>query len=127
MPTLIIDGVGIFDVEKGTKLLNALVEHGGDPRYSCGGKAKCRDCRVEFIDGEPKKMTKAERSKLKNKGALGKYRLSCQCLVKKDMHVKVLKQYATLKKKEKRPELSKKIKPKPVWVKKKKKKKKKKK
>lgn len=116
MPTLIIDGVGRFDVKKGTKLLNALVELGGAPRYSCGGKAKCRDCRVVFIDGEPKKMTKAEHAKLKDKGALGKYRLACQCLVKKDMHVKVLK---PVKKPKKTSNLSKKIKPKPVWVKKK--------
>jgi len=83
MPTLIIEGVGSFDVEKGTRLLNALVEHGGNPRYSCDGKAKCRDCRVEFINGELKKMTKAERARLKDKDVLGKYRLSCQCLVKK--------------------------------------------
>ena len=117
MPTLTIEGVGKFDVEKGTKLLNALVEHGGNPQYSCDGKAKCRDCRVEFIDGEPKKMTKAERSKLKDKDALGEYRLSCQCLVKKDMHVSVLKPNNKLKKKEKGLDLSKNIKPKPVWVK----------
>ena len=115
MPTLIIEGVGSFDVEKGTKLLNALVEHGGNPQYSCEGKAKCRDCRVEFIAGEPKKMTKAELAKLKDKDALGKYRLSCQCLVKKDMHVRVLKPSSDDKKKG--PDLSKKIKPKPDWVK----------
>lgn len=114
MPTLIIEGVGSFDVEKGTKLLNALVEYGGNPQYSCEGKAKCRDCRVEFIAGEPKKMTKAELEKLKDKDALGKYRLSCQCLVKKDMHVKVLKPD---KEKKKAKDLSKKIKPKPDWVK----------
>ncbi len=114
MPTLIIDGVGSFEIEKGTKLLNALVEHGGNPHHSCDGKAKCRDCRVEFIDGEPKKMTKAELAKLRDKDALGKYRLSCQCLVKKDMHVKVLK---PADKEKKNPGLSKKIKPKPVWVK----------
>ena len=116
MPTLTIEGIGNFYVEKGIKLLNALVEHGGNPQYSCEGKAKCRDCRVEFIHGEPKKMTKAERSKLKDKDALGKYRLSCQCLVKKDMHVKVLKPYLKSKK-HKSSDLSKKIKPKPVWVK----------
>ena len=114
MPTLLIEGLGEFEIPKGTILLNALLEHGGNPGHSCDGKSKCRDCRVEFIDGEPKKMTKAERSKLKDKDALGKYRLSCQCLVKKDMHVKVLK---PAKKAKKNPELLKKIKPKPVWVK----------
>ncbi len=120
MPVLSIEGVGKFDVQKGTKLLNALVEHGGNPRYSCDGKSKCRECRVEFIEGEPKEMTKAERSKLKDKGVLGKYRLSCQCLIKEDMHVKVLNPYTKRKKKNKNPDLSKKIKPKAVWVKRKK-------
>ena len=115
MPKLSIDGIGDFEIPKGTILLNALVENGGNPRHSCNGKAKCRDCRVEFIQGEPKKMTKAERSRLKEKDALGKYRLACQCLIKKDMHIKVLKPGKKAKKKDH--DLPKKIKPKPVWVK----------
>ena len=122
MPKLTIENVGSFEVPKGLKLLNALVEHGGNPRYSCDGKAKCCDCRGEFIDGEPKKMTKAERAKLKDKDALGKYRLSCQCLIKKDMHVRVLKSNTKSKKKKKHADLLEKIKPKPLWVKMKKKK-----
>jgi ferredoxin len=35
-------------------------------------------------------MTEAERTKLESQGNLGKFRLSCQCKVDHDMHVKVL-------------------------------------
>ncbi len=41
-------------------------------------------------DGEPDSMTEAEREKLESKDNLGKFRLSCQCKVDHDMHVKVL-------------------------------------
>ncbi|MBT3313841.1 MAG: hypothetical protein HN390_04430 [Anaerolineae bacterium] len=40
MPKLIIEGVGKFDIPAGKKLLNALVENGGDPRYRCGGGSR---------------------------------------------------------------------------------------
>ena len=118
MPQLTIEGVGTFDVPAGTKLLNALVENGGDPRYRCGGKPKCTVCQVEFISGEPQKMTEAEKAKLEEKELLGKCRLSCQCLVEEDMHVKVLMPYAELEEEEKRPGLVDRITPDPVWVKK---------
>jgi ferredoxin len=35
-------------------------------------------------------MTEAERTKLEKQGDLGNFRLSCQCTVDHDMHVKVL-------------------------------------
>ena len=94
MPTLKIEGKGSFEVKAGTRLVNALKENGGDPLHRCGGKARCTTCKVEFLSGEPEKMTDAEKAKLEAKGDLGKYRLSCQCLVEEDMHVKVLHPFA---------------------------------
>jgi ferredoxin len=90
MPKLTIEGVGTFDVEKGTRLVLALKDNGGDPLHRCGGNARCTTCRVEFLDGEPGTMTDAEVAKLESQGNLGKFRLSCQCTVDQDMHVKVL-------------------------------------
>lgn len=90
MPKLTIEGVGTFDVEKGKRLVLALEEHGGEPLHRCGGYARCTTCRVEFIEGEPQSMTEAEKKKLESQGNLGKFRLSCQCKVDHDMHVKVL-------------------------------------
>jgi ferredoxin len=94
MPKLTIEGVGTVDVEKGTRLVLALEDNGGDPLHRCGGYARCTTCRVEFLAGEPESMTAAEKEKLESQGNLGKFRLSCQCTVESDMHVKVLKPFA---------------------------------
>ena len=90
MPNLTIEGLGEFKVPTGTRLVNALVDLGADPLHRCGGYGRCTTCRVEFLAGEPESMTEAEKSKLDKQGNLGKFRLSCQCLVDQDMHVKVL-------------------------------------
>ena len=90
MPTLKIEGIGEFDVPAGTRLVLALEDNGGGSLHRCGGYARCTTCRVEFLDGEPEKMTDAERDKLQSQGNLGKFRLSCQSTVDNDMHVKVL-------------------------------------
>lgn len=90
MPKLTIQDVGEFDVEHGTRLVNALEDNGGEPLHRCGGNARCTTCRVEFTQGEPSKMTKAEKAKLESQGNLGKFRLSCQSLVEEDMQVRVL-------------------------------------
>ena len=91
MPKLTIEGVGVFEIPAGTRLVNALIDNGGDPMHRCGGYARCTTCRVEFIAGEPDTMTEAERAKLEfKKDDLGDFRLSCQCTVDQDMHVKVL-------------------------------------
>ena len=90
MPKLNIEGVGSVEVEKGTRLVLALEDNGGEPLHRCGGYARCTTCRVEFLSGEPESMTPAENERLEKQGKLGEYRLSCQCTVEDDMHVKVL-------------------------------------
>ena len=90
MPKLKIEDVGEFEVETGTRLVLALEDNGGEPLHRCGGYARCTTCRVEFLSGEPETMTEAEKSKLESQGNLGQFRLSCQCTVDHDMHVKVL-------------------------------------
>lgn len=91
MPKLIINNVGEFEVPSGTRLVNALEDNGGEPLHRCGGYARCTTCRVEFLEGEPEIMTQAEKEKLQNKKeSEGQFRLSCQCTVDHDMHVKVL-------------------------------------
>jgi len=94
MPKLTIDGRGEFEVPQGTRLVNALEDHGGEPLHRCGGYARCTTCRVEFLAGEPDTMTEAEQKKLEKQGNLGKFRLSCQSTVDQDMHVKVLNPFS---------------------------------
>ena len=89
MPKLTIEGFGAFDVPEGKRLVKAIEDRGVDILHRCGGFANCTTCRVEFIEGEPQQRTLAERDKLKDKGLAG-VRLSCQCLVEDDMHVRVL-------------------------------------
>ena len=95
MPNLTIDGIGNFEVEEGTRLVIALEDNGGEPLHRCGGYARCTTCRVEFISGEPETMTAAENEKLSTARDDGEsFRLSCQCTVDQDMHVKVLRPFS---------------------------------
>lgn len=90
MPQLTVDGVGTFDVEAGKRLVLALEQDAAvDQLHACGGKARCTTCRVEFVSGEPEKMTVAEKNVLAAKGVTG-VRLSCQILCDHDMTVRVI-------------------------------------
>ena len=94
MPKLIIEGVGEFNVESGTRLVLALSDNIADNVHACGGFARCTTCQVEFITGEPQKCTQAEVDVLERKNKLGEFRLACQCLVNEDMHVRVLMKFS---------------------------------
>ncbi len=90
MPTITVEGIGTFEVPAGKRLAAALgAEAGTDQLHACGGKARCTTCRVEFIAGEPEKMTLAEKQVLAAKGATG-VRLSCQIACESDMSVRVI-------------------------------------
>jgi ferredoxin len=93
MPTLSIEGFSPVTVEAGTRLVNAIENAGVDILHACGGNARCTTCRVEFIAGEPARMTKAERTKLDEKGLSG-VRLSCQVTCDADMTVRAISRLA---------------------------------
>jgi ferredoxin len=88
MPKLTIAGSGTYDVEDGRRLVKAIKGCGVDIGHRCGGKAKCTTCRVEFSEGEPGQMTRAEYDKLMERELLGEVRLSCQIVCDHDMAVK---------------------------------------
>lgn len=87
MPVLQIEGAGSFEVEEGRRLVNAIEACGVDIGHRCGGNARCTTCRVQFAEGEPAQMTKAEHAKLTERGLLGEVRLACQIVVDHDMAV----------------------------------------
>ena len=94
MPTLTVEGFTPLEVEDGKRLVLALEQDAGvDQLHACGGNARCTTCRVEFIDGEPAKMTVAERNVLAAKGLTG-VRLSCQMLCDHDMTVRAISRLA---------------------------------
>ena len=88
MPTLTVDGYGDITARNGERLVLALERGGVDILHRCGGFAKCTTCRVEFSQGEPERMTEAERVILSDKGLLGAARLSCQLTCEGDMSLR---------------------------------------
>jgi ferredoxin len=100
-----------FTVKKGTRLVNALEANGVDVLHRCGGNARCTTCKVQFLAGEPKQMTAAEKAK-----GLADARLSCQITCEHDM---VLRANSTLTSSglgDAGPATADHITPDPVWV-----------
>ena len=90
MPQLTVEGFGTVEVENGKRLVLAIEQDAKvDILHACGGNARCTTCRVEFIEGEPERMTTAERNVLAAKGVSG-VRLSCQILCDHDMTVRAV-------------------------------------
>src|SRR5215210_2389286 len=94
MATLMVEGVGDCSVPEGKRLVLALEDEAGvDQLHACGGNARCTTCRVEFVAGEPARMTVAEKNTLAARGLTG-VRLSCQILCEQDMTVKAISRLA---------------------------------
>src|SRR3954451_25010554 len=90
MPKLTVEGVGEFDVPEGKRMVLALEDEAKiDQLHACGGNARCTTCRVQFVSGEPDKMTEAEKNVLAARGLTG-VRLSCQILCAHDMTVRAI-------------------------------------
>lgn len=88
MPTLTVEGYGTFEVAANKRLVLAIEQDGKvDIMHACGGNARCTTCRVEFVEGEPSKMTAAEKERLAVRDLKG-VRLSCQILCDHDMTVR---------------------------------------
>ena len=97
MPKLSVEGVGDFEVPTGKRLVNALSDDAGiDQLHACGGNARCTTCRVQFVSGEPSKITQAEKDLLAARGLTAHpgLRLSCQITVDGDMTVKAISRLA---------------------------------
>ena len=94
MPKLTVVGVGEFEVPPGKRLVLALEDEAHiDQLHACGGNARCTTCRVRFVDGEPDKMTVAEKQVLAARGLSG-IRLSCQMVCDHDMAVEAISRLA---------------------------------
>ena len=90
MPTLTVEGFSPVEVESGTRLVLAIEQSAGvDILHACGGNARCTTCRVEFVSGEPERMTVAEKTRLAERGLTG-VRLSCQMTCDHDMTVRAI-------------------------------------
>ena len=118
MPKLIVQGVGEFDVPTGKRLVKALVEDAGtDQLHACGGFSRCTTCRVRFIDGEPDKMTEAEKETLRVREVNDPgVRLSCQIACESDMTVELISRLEGSKRADQGSPVADDIEPEPVWT-----------
>jgi len=90
MPRLSVEGFTPVDVESGKRLVLAIEQDAHvDILHACGGNARCTTCRIEFISGEPQRMTKAEKTRLEERGLTG-VRLSCQIVCDHEMSVRAI-------------------------------------
>lgn len=77
-----------LEAQSGSTLLNSLLSHDIAIPSPCGGKATCKQCKVLVSEGagpvlEPDKAT------FNHKELQEGWRLSCQCKVKNDLHLKI--------------------------------------
>jgi ferredoxin len=90
VPKLTVEGFLTVDVEDGKRLVRAIEDDAHvDVLHACGGNARCTTCRVEFVSGEPERMTVAEKTRLAARGLTG-VRLSCQIICDHDMTVRAI-------------------------------------
>src|SRR5690606_3657604 len=115
MAKLTIENVGTFDVPHGKRLVLAIEEAGVDILHACGGNARCTTCRVEFIAGEPDRMTEAEQQKLAERQLTG-VRLSCQIVCTHDMTVRAISRLEGSGRADAGSTPAEEITPEPTWV-----------
>src|SRR6476619_715881 len=115
MPKLSVEGFPTIDVESNKRLVLAIEQDAGvDILHACGGNARCTTCRVEFITGEPPRMTVAEKTRLAEKGLSG-VRLSCQIVCDHDMTVRAISRLTGSGRPDPGPTPMPEINPPPVW------------
>ena len=115
MPKITVGSQAAFEVASGTRLVNALGDHGVDILHRCGGNARCTTCRVEFQTGEPQAITKAESFKLAEAKLTG-VRLACQILCEHDMQLQPLQTLSASGLPDPGPRPSDELTPAPEWL-----------
>ena len=96
MATIEAVGIKTFEAEDGRRLVLAIEDAGIDILHRCGGNARCTTCRVQFVSGEPQKITQAEKDVAAARGlaATPGLRLSCQIACDGDMTVRAISRLA---------------------------------
>ncbi len=72
----------------GVTLLSALTDNGIAVPSPCGGKATCKQCRVQVLEGGGV-VLQTEKSSFNRKEIKEGWRLSCQCKIKENIHVHI--------------------------------------
>ena len=116
MPRLSVEGFPSVDVPEGKRLVLAIEQDAHvDILHACGGNARCTTCRIEFIEGEPSRMTVAEQTRLQQRGLVG-VRLSCQIVCDHDMMVRAISRLSGSDRPDPGPTPQPTIQPPPEWT-----------
>lgn len=116
MPKLTVEGFETVEVASGKRLVLAIEQDAKvDVLHACGGNARCTTCRVEFVAGEPSRMTRAERDKLVERRLYG-VRLSCQIECDHDMTIRAISRVTGSGRPDPGPTPQSEITPTPEWV-----------
>ena len=113
------EGKVLKQLEAIAKQVNAIEDDAKiDIMHACGGNAGCTTCRVEFIAGEPPRMTEAEKKLLTMRNLINtpSLRLSCQILCDHDMEVRCKSRVSTSGAKNAGDRPADAITPPPVWT-----------
>jgi len=76
------------EVEGGSTLLNALSSNGIPVPSPCGGKATCKQCRVQIVHGAPEPL-ETDRATFTKRQLADGWRLSCQTKLKHDLDLRI--------------------------------------
>lgn len=75
-------------VRAGSTLLNALLANGIPVPSPCGGKATCKQCKVQVLEGGGP-ILETDQGSFSKRDLDEGWRLSCQCKVKNDLKLKI--------------------------------------
>ncbi|NGX61972.1 MAG: Na(+)-translocating NADH-quinone reductase subunit F [Chlamydiae bacterium] len=80
----------------GQTLLSALTSEGIPVPSPCGGKATCKQCRLQVLEGAEDPL-ETDKGTFNRKELKEGWRLSCQCKVKQDLHVHIEERYLSVR------------------------------
>lgn len=72
----------------GSTLLNTLLSNGISIPSPCGGKATCKQCKVQVLDGGGE-LLETDKSSFTKPQLKEGFRLSCQCKLRQDLKIKI--------------------------------------
>ncbi len=78
----------ILEAPGGTTLLNALLTRKIPIPSPCGGKATCKQCKVRVTEGGGA-ILETDKATFSKKELAAGWRLSCQCKLRGDLHIKI--------------------------------------
>lgn len=84
------------EVPGGQTLLSALTTEGIPVPSPCGGKATCKQCKLQILDGVDQAL-ETDKGTFSKKQLDEGWRLSCQMKVKHDLHVHIEERYLSVK------------------------------